>query len=206
MCSTAGVLKDPPVINWKETSGKIPIDRNTVIITPRINTQFHTVTGPSVPPISIQSQKIEGPRRSVIPQEVRNSEPLDSSINLFPAKHRYPTPGWSNKIGSKTVTNKSADVYAHSQMNFGSDTVLSKSPNFMNFGLSSVNTTDELGSVFVLTTRVERSTNGSNWNPPGHDISEAKAERVIKTKAKNHYNFKSYFETRRDISRLWAPK
>ena len=68
----------------------------------------------------------------------------------------------------------------------------------MNFGLSSVNTTDELGSVFVSTTRVGSPTDGSNCIPPGNDISEATADRVIKTNAKNHYNFKSEFETRRD--------
>ena len=38
----------------------------------------------------------------------------------------------------------------------------------------------------------------SNWFPPGHDISEYTADRVSKTKAKNHYNFKSEFETMRD--------
>ena len=48
-------------------------------------------------------------------------------------------------------------------MNFGSDTVLSKNPNFMNFGLSPVNTIDELRSVIVPTTRVVRPTNGSDW-------------------------------------------
>ena len=83
-------------------------------------------------------------------------------------------------------------------MNFGSDTVLSKSPNFMNFGLSSVNTTDELDFVFVPTTRVGSQTDGSNCLLSGYDISESTGGRVSETKAKNHYNFKSEFETRRD--------
>ena len=101
-------------------------------------------------------------------------------------------------IGSKTFTNKRADVYARSQMNFGSDTVLSKSPNFMDFGLLSVNITDELRSVFIPTTRSGRPMDVPNWILPGHDISEATAYIVSGTKARNNYNFKSEFETRRD--------
>ena len=151
-CITAGVLKDPPVINWKDTSGTIPVDRNTIGIPPRTTIQVWTGNGLSVPPISKGSQEIESPRRPIIPQEVRNADPLDNSINQYPAKDRYPTPDWSKIIGSKAVTNKTSDVYMRIQMSFGSDTVLSESPNFMNFGLSSVNITDELGSVFVPTT------------------------------------------------------
>ena len=198
MHSTAGVLKDPPVVNWKDTGGMIPVDRNNVIITPITTTQVPTGTGPSISPISIGSQKIEGPMRSIIPQEVRNAKPLNVFIYVFPAKHRDPMTVWSKVIGSKAFTNESADVYARSHMNFGSDTVLSESPNFMNFGLSSVNTMDEIGSVFVPTTRDRIPTNGSNWLLPGHDISEATADIMRKTKTKNHYNFNSDFETRRE--------
>ena len=165
---------------------------------PITTTQVCTGTGSSVPPISIGSQKIEGPRRSVIPQEVRNSKPLDDSINRNPDKHSDPTPSCSKVIFSKKITNEIANVYACGRMNFGSYTVLSESSNFMGFGLSSVNTTDKLGSVFIPTTRNRRPTDGSNWILPGHDISEATVDRVSGKKAKNHYNFKSEFETRRD--------
>ena len=80
-CSTAVVPNDPLVINWKDAGESITVDKNTVGIPPRKTTQFLTGTGTSVPPISIWSQKIEGPRRSIIMQEARNSDPLDASIN-----------------------------------------------------------------------------------------------------------------------------
>ena len=107
-------------------------------------------------------------------------------------------PSWSEVIVSKIFTNESADVYACGLMNFRSDTVLSKSPNFMDFGLLSVNTLDELSYIFIPTTRIVGPTNGSNWLPPCIYISEATAYRVSGTKAKKHYNFKSEFETRKD--------
>ena len=69
----------------------------------------------------------------------------------------------------------------------------------MNFRLLPVNTTDKLGSIIFLTTRFRRPTNGSDWLQPGIDISEATADVVSETKAKNHYNLKSDFETMREV-------
>ena len=106
-------------------------------------------------------------------------------------------PIWSKVISIKTFTNESAEVYARSQMKLGSDTVLSKIPNFMDLGLLSVNTTNELGCVVISTIISRRPTDGAYWLPPGHYINEAAVDRVIGTKAKNHLNFKSEFETRR---------
>ena len=71
--SATGVLKYPPVVNWKDTGKTILVYRNTIGIPPRTTTQVWTGTGTSVPPISIGKQKAGGPRRSIIPQEVRNS-------------------------------------------------------------------------------------------------------------------------------------
>ena len=163
-CITTGVLKYPTVVNWRDTNGPIPVDRNTVGILPWTTTQVLTGTENYAYPISIGSQSIEGPMWSIIPQKARNAKPLDASINRFPAEHRDPTPGWSKIIVSKVVTN------ARGRMSFGSDTVLSGNTTFMKFGLSLVNTTDKLRSVIFPTTRVGRMTNGSDWIQPRNDI------------------------------------
>ena len=81
MRSTAGVLNDPQVINWKYASRPIQVDRNTVGINPITTNKVLNGTGPFVSPFRIGRQKIEGPRRSIIMQEARNAEPLDASIN-----------------------------------------------------------------------------------------------------------------------------
>ena len=52
------------------------------------------------------------------------------------------------------------------------DTVLTGSPNFVNLRLSSIHTSDELGSVFIPTTRIGTPTYGLNWSPPVHKIGE----------------------------------
>ena len=199
MCSDVGVLKYPPVVNWRDASGPIPQDRNNFRIPPRTTTPVQTGNGPSVPLIIIWSQKIEGPRRTIIPQEVRNTEPLNAPINIITSKHTGTTPTWSKVIHSKAFTKESrTNVYTRIQMNFARDTVLSKSPNFMDLGLSSINTTDELGSVFASTTRIGSAMHGPGWLLHSHCIIEAIANRASGTKAKNHYNVKSEYENRRD--------
>ena len=109
MRSDVGVLKDPPVVNWKDGSGPIPRDRNNVVIPPRTTKPVWNGTGTSVPPISRGIQNIEGPRRPIITQEVRNAEPLNASINIIPSKHRDLTPSWSKAIVSK-ITKKPAPM------------------------------------------------------------------------------------------------
>ena len=100
-CIAAGILKDPSVVNWKDVSGLIPWYRNNVVMSPRTSTPVRTDTEPSVLPISIWSQNIEGPRRSIVPQEVRNAKKLDASINIIPSKHRDLTLSWRKIISSK---------------------------------------------------------------------------------------------------------
>ena len=89
---TAGVLKYHLVINWKDMGGTIPVDRNTSKVPPITTTQFWTGTGPSVSQISKGRYNIEGTRRFIISQEVSNTEPLDDSINIIPAKQQDSTP------------------------------------------------------------------------------------------------------------------
>ena len=139
---------------------------------------------PLSPPISIKIQDIEGPRRSIIPQEVRNVEPLEASIKRIYYKHRDPIPDWSEIIGSKFTNKYSTDIYVHGWMNYASDTILSESPNFMGFGMLSVEIMNELRSVFSPTTRIGAVVHGYNWLPRSHCISEATADRMSGTESK----------------------
>ena len=74
-------------------------------------------------------------------------------------------------IGPKTVPEESSDAYARKRMDFGSNSVISESPNFMDFRLSPANTSDKLKSVISSTARVEMLTNGY-WLVYSHDIEE----------------------------------
>ena len=191
--SAASVLKDTLVVNWKDVGGLIPQDRNIIKISPRATTPVRTGTGPSAPPISIGSQKIGDPRGAIIPKEVMSADPLNASIDIIPSKHRDPTPTWIEVIGSKFINKSITNIYAHIRMNFASDTVFSKSPNFMDLGLSSVDTTDELRSVFTTTTRIDSENHESYWILRSLCISKSSADRVSSKKEKNHYNIENDF-------------
>ena len=196
--SATHVLKDPVVVNWKDTGGTIPSDRNIVGMPSRTTNPVWIGTEPSVFPISIRIQEIDSPRRYIIPQEVSSADPLDASTTRISSKHSASLPISSKVIGSKFTNESITDVYARGQRNTMSDAVLSKIPNFMDLGLLSVNTTDELGFVFAPTTTTTLVTHGSNWILCSHRFSVATSDRVSGTKSKQNYNFKSFFESRTD--------
>ena len=83
-------------------------------------------------------------------------------------------------------------------MNLTHDTFLTKSPNFVNMGLSSVHTSDEIGSVFIPTTRIVTPTDGSNCLPPGNHIGKVTEDRVNRAGSDQDYNDKTDFENRRE--------
>ena len=86
-------------------------------------------------------------------------------------------------------------------MDFGSNFVVAKIPNLMNFGLSPANTPGKIKYVIVPTTRVGRLTNGSVWIRHRHDIEEFTAERVSEEKVYSDYILKTYFGTMKDFER-----
>ena len=55
------------------------------------------------------------------------------------------------------------------------------------------------GSGSIPTTRGVSPTSSSDWIRHGHDIEEAIADRLSKTRANSDYIFKSSFETMREI-------
>ena len=78
-------------------------------------------------------------------------------------------------------------------MNLMRDAVLAKSPKFVNLGISSVHTSDELGSVFIPATRIGTPMDGSNYLLPGHRIGEVTADIVSRSVSEQYYNANAYF-------------
>ena len=99
--SAARIFKNPLVVNWKATDGNIPRDKKTVGTPPILTTPVWIGAGPSFSPTSIRIQDIGSPRGSIGPQEVRNAQPVNTSINGISAEHRDPAPTWSKLIGRK---------------------------------------------------------------------------------------------------------
>ena len=83
-------------------------------------------------------------------------------------------------------------------MNLTYDAVLAESPNYMNLVLLPVHTSDEFGSLFILTTRIVRPADGSNWLLPVHLIGEGTEDRVSRMGSEQNYNVKTDFEIRRE--------
>ena len=123
-------------------------------------------------PTRTRSQYIINPRGSIGPQEVRYAQLLDASINGIYSKCRGPAPTWSKAIGRKLSDESSTAVNLRFWMNLMHDSVFTKSTKIMSMGLLYLHTSDELGYVFIPTTRIKRLMDGYNWIPSVHHIGE----------------------------------
>ena len=178
--------------------GNNPKYGNNAIGSARLTSPVRICGSTTGSPSRTGNQYIVSPRGSISPQWSRDADPLDASINGFPAEHRDPAPIFSNLIVCRFTDKYSADVKSRCWMNSGSDAVLTESKNFANLGIVSVHTSNELGYIFILTTRIRTPTDGSNWLPTSHSIGEVTADRVCRTGSDRDYNAKTGFETRRE--------
>ena len=191
-------ILDPTVVNWKDMDRTIPWGGNTSKISPRFNSPFWIGGGTSVSPTRMGSQEIGSPSGTIGPVEVRNAQPFHVSVIGSSAKHRDPAPTFSKIIG-REISNKSrANVYPLFRKNFTCEAVLTKSPNFMDLGISSVHASDELRSFSIPATRIGRAIDGSNWLLSGYLIGEVTADIMSRTRSEQNYSSRTDFETRRE--------
>ena len=202
--SAARVFRTPADVSRHGKDGKNPWDGNTAIGYTRLDPPVWIGGSTTGYPIMTGSQDIIIPRGSIGTQWSRDAQPLDTSVNGIDSKHRDPAPTWSKVIGRKFTDKSITNVNSRCRMNLTCNTVLPESPNFVNLGLSSVHTLDELGYVFIPTTIIGRDIDGSNWLPPGHCISKVTADRVIRTGSEQGYNSKNDFEIGGKIKILGA--
>ena len=170
------------VVNRKDTDRNITWDGNTSIIPPRLTYPVQIGVGPSISPTRTGIQEIGSPSGTIDPVGVRNTQPFHTSINGNSAKHRDTTPTFSKVIGRELSHDSITNIYLRCLMNLTHNAVKTESPNFMNLGLSSVHTSDELRSFSIPATRIGRPMDGSNWLLPGHVFGEVPADRMSRTR------------------------
>ena len=117
-------FKNLPVINREDASGTHPLDVIGFYRTSGATTTVQTGTGSSAPPIRIWSQNIDSPGRPIAPQEARNAEPFDASINGFSTENRNSSGICSKVVGGKETATEGTNIYASRQVNFGSNSIL----------------------------------------------------------------------------------
>ena len=191
-------FRTPADISRYGTDGTNPRDGNTVIGSTRLTSPVRIGGSTTGSPSRTENQDNISPRGSICNQCIRDAQPLDTSINGIYSEHMDSAPIFRKVIGRKFKGESSANVNSRCRINFGSDAVLTESPNFVNLGLASVHTPDKLGSVFIPTTRIGMQTDGSNWLPTSNCIGEVTLDKVSRTGSEQDYNVKTDFETRRE--------
>ena len=105
------------------------------------------------PTISAVTSGLIGPSHPSIAKRGRNADPFNASIDVSLAVNCPSTSYSSGIIGFEAVLREVANVNACKRMNFASNSALSKTPKFVDLGLSPANTADKLNSVFAPANR-----------------------------------------------------
>ena len=198
VCSDVRVFRTPMDVFCHGTNVSTPWDGNTDVGFTNLDSPVRIGGYNSVSPSRTGSQDIIDTLGSIGPQWSREAQPLDTSINRIYFKHRDPAPTCSEVIGCNFADESSSDDNSCCWMNLTRDAVLTKVPNFVNLGLSSVHTLDELGSVFSPTTRIKMPMDVFNWLPPGNCIVEVIAYRVNRTWFEQDYISRTDFLNTRE--------
>ena len=129
--------------------------------------------------------------------EVRNAQPLHTSINVNSSKNGDSTPTVSKIIIQELSDESRAEIYSRCWVNFTHDTVVTEGPNFINLGLLAIHTSDELGSFSILDTSIVRPTDGYKYILSGLLVGEVAAARMSGTRSEQNYSSKTDFKSRR---------
>ena len=151
----------------------------------------------SISPEKFRDQDIINPRHpGGIIKGDRNAEPFDAHVNVNSTKNSDPmTSYFSGVSGAKTVSAEVADVNPCERVNFASNSVFGKNPNFVDLGLSPAHTADKPKSVISSTTRVGGLKNNTDGLTSRHRIVEVTADRVSEAKRYSDNIKNSDFET-----------
>ena len=134
--------------------------------------QSPTFVATSVSSTRIGNRDIFNPNNPSTSRRVRNAKPFDASINGFSAVNDYSTSYFSGVSGVETVSSEVADVNPRKRMNFASNYVFSKTPKFVDLGLSPAHTADKLKSIFTPATRYGWLTDNYDGLTSRHRIAE----------------------------------
>ena len=120
--------------------------------------------------------------------EIRDTQKLDTSIDGNLAKDGDSTIIFSRVIGREPSHGSSTGIYSRCRMDFTSNVVRTKGPNFVHLELLDVKESDELNPFGTPATRVSRPTDESHWSDPGHIFGEVTEVGMSGTRSEQNYS------------------
>ena len=193
-CSCVRIFRTPGKKSCTYRDDSMPrdvnCDENSRLISPIPGSNPNSVS-----PELFRNQEVISPRNPSIAKRGRNADPFDAPIDGSLAVNGHSTSYFSGVIGLESVPGEVTNVNESERMNFASNSVLGKTPKFVDLGISPANTEDKLNSVFATATRSIGLIDKSDWLTSRHGISEVTEGRASEKKMYSNYIKNSEFET-----------
>ena len=139
-------------------------------------------------------QEVGNIRKYTSPGLVRQSSKLDAGVDRKFSDDCNSTSIFSKVIGDKLSDGSRRDLYAHKSMNLAEDPVQTQTPQFVDMGLTTIDTLYEGSGISKPATIIRRSTDGAHWSTPNHIFDETIAVGVSEAKYDYGYNYKTEFQ------------
>ena len=101
---------------------------------------------------------------------------------------------FSKVIGHKLSDSSSSDIYLLCRIKSAADTVQTQTPQFIDMGLSTINTLNESSGLRNPLIRIRRPTDGSDWSMPDHVFGEVIVVGISEAKSDHEYHYKTEFQ------------
>ena len=146
-CSSARILRNPQHVTRMGRDGTHQCNCDVVVSSPWDN-RLVTIAGIVVPPTMVhsRSQGVLNGQQSISPSVSRNSQKSDASVDRNLAEDGDSTAIFIKVLGHKLYDSLSADIYSGFRVDFMSNAVGTKAPDFVHLGLPAVNSSDEFNT------------------------------------------------------------
>ena len=139
------------------------------------------------------SLKIDDIRQPATPN-LRNSNKLDTSIDRKLTNNLVAPPIFTDLIYEKLYNSSIWDIYTSFQMNFVANTVNIPAPQFVDLGISTIDTLDKGSSIWTPVTIFGRPMDVTHWSARDQIFGKTTPVGDV-VSAKSDYNYKTDFET-----------
>ena len=158
------------------------------------------IGGIGVPPTRWHSGILQvfNEQKSTVSDETRDTQNFDNYVDTNLANIGDSTSIFSKLIGCELSHSSSANLYLICQMDFFSNTVRTKGPNFVDLGIPAVNESDEVNIFGTPATIIRRPMDGFRWYAPDHIFGKASAAGMSATRSEQDNTYKTDFQIWRE--------
>ena len=144
------------------------------------------------------SLRVRNKLQSTSPDKISIAQKLDTDVARKLPNDQCSTTVFRKVFGCRLSHGSSNDLYLRFWMNFSSNFVQTKAPQFVGLEIPDINTSNEFDILGTPTIRIRRPTDRSHWYALDTVFDRETAIRMSAARSYQDYSYKTYFDIWRE--------